>query len=67
MRLAVDGSSVMVWNRWAMKSSSKYGAKNGETGEACAIPAIREYQESSAINVITPSTKISAKHTAVNV
>ena len=67
MRPAVDGSSVMVWNRLAMKSSSKYVAKNCETGESCAIPAIREYQESSAINVITPSTKISAKHAAVNV
>ena len=67
MRLAVDGSSVMVWNRLAMKSSSKYVAKNCETGEFCAIPAIREYQESSAINVITPSTKIRANHTAVNV
>ena len=67
MRPAVDGSSVMVWNRLAMKSSSKYVAKNCETGEFCAIPAIREYQASSAISVITPSMKISAKHTAVNV
>ena len=67
MRPAVDGSIFMVWNRWAMKSSLKYVAKNCETGEFCATPAIREYQESSAINVITPSTKISAKQTSVNV
>ena len=54
IRPAVDGSIFMVWNRWAMKSSLKYVAKNCETGEFCATPAMREYQASSAISVITP-------------
>ena len=56
----------MVWNRLAMKSSPKYVAKNCETGEFCAIPAIREYHASNAINVMMPSMKISTKHTTVS-
>ena len=49
-----------------MKSSPKYVAKNCETGEFCAIPAIREYHASNAINVMMPSMKISTKHTTVS-